>query len=69
MNELSTVNEHQSSQTPTLRPMNMSDLVKVVKIIQAHDEDDGEAAEKQADGGAAPAKKAAPRKKAAPKSE
>mgnify|MGYP000220369544 FL=1 len=29
-----------------LRPMNMSDLVKVVKIIEAHDEDDGEAAEK-----------------------
>jgi len=31
---------------PALRPMNMSDLVKVVKIIEAHDEDDGEAAEK-----------------------
>ena len=43
MNELSTVTD---TQIPTLRPMNMSDLVKVVKIIHAHDEDDGEAAEK-----------------------
>lgn len=43
MNELSTIAD---LQTPTLRPMNMSDMVKVVKIIDAHDEDDGEAAEK-----------------------
>jgi ribosomal protein S18 acetylase RimI-like enzyme len=41
MNELSTITD-----TPTLRPMNMSDLVKVVRIINDHDEDDGEAAEK-----------------------
>lgn len=46
MNELSTVTDKQTQQTPTLRPMNMSDLVKVVNIIDAHDEDDGEAAEK-----------------------
>jgi ribosomal protein S18 acetylase RimI-like enzyme len=46
MNELSTVTDTQTQHTPTLRPMNMSDLVKVVKIINAHDEDDGEAAEK-----------------------
>jgi len=46
MNELSTVTDNQTQHTPTLRPMNMSDLVTVVKIILAHDEDDGEAAEK-----------------------
>jgi ribosomal protein S18 acetylase RimI-like enzyme len=46
MNELSTVSDNQTQHTPVLRPMNMSDLVKVVKIIHAHDEDDGEAAEK-----------------------
>ncbi len=30
---------------PILRPMHMSDLPQVLKIIHAHDEDDGEAAE------------------------
>ena len=42
MNELSIPSQEQDK--PTLRPMNMSDLVKVIKIIEEHDEDDGEAA-------------------------
>ena len=44
MNELSIHNKEQGM--PALRPMNMSDLVKVIRIIETHDEDDGEAAEK-----------------------